>query len=149
MTQTGPGTPPPAQPGQPYQAWGAGQQPPPPFGQPPVAPPAKSNAKKWASLAGSVVVAGGVAAFSLTGGFGLGDPEVGDCIEPGGNSFNLVDCGAEEAQYRIVGVEEKQQNYADFQADPDVCLTFPTAVYAAWYGGELTDAGSVFCAEEI
>ena len=37
----------------------------------------RADAKKWASLAGTVVVVGVGAAYTLTGGFGIGDPEVG------------------------------------------------------------------------
>jgi hypothetical protein len=145
MTQTGPDVQPPAQPGQPYEQWGPDQQavtPPPPA-------PAKSNVKKWGSVAGAVVLAGGIATFKLTGGFGLTDPSVGDCIEPSGNSFDIVACDDEAAQYKIVGAEDKKQTYADFQNDPDTCLSFPTAVYAAWYGSEITEKGTVYCAEEI
>src|SRR3712207_1253383 len=77
MTQTGPDVQPPAPPGHPYQAWAPGEQHP----GAPAQPPARSGAKKWVSLAGTVVVAGGVAAFQLTGGFGASDPSVGDCVQ--------------------------------------------------------------------
>ncbi|NYJ03820.1 LppU/SCO3897 family protein [Petropleomorpha daqingensis] len=147
MTTTGPDVQPPAQPGQPYQQWGPDQQQ--QLATPPAPAPAKSNVKKWGSIAGAVVVAGGLAAFRLTGGFGAGDPSVGDCIEPDGSSFDMVACDDEAAAYKIVGVEEKKQNYGDFQNDPDVCASFPTAVYAAWYGDQLTEDGTVYCAEEI
>ena len=79
---------------------------PPPYapGIPSAEPAAPSRAKKWLGGAVSLGVAG-VAAASW---FGLGAsvPEVGDCVAgKGADSFEVVDCGAEEAQARVVGVE--------------------------------------------
>ena len=68
MTHAGPEYPAPA-PGQPGTPDGASAA-------PQAEPEKKSGAKKWASLAGTVVVLGGGAAYTLTGGFGIGDPKV-------------------------------------------------------------------------
>jgi hypothetical protein len=102
MTQTGPDVQPPAQPGQPYQQWGLDQQQ--QLATPPVpAPAGKSKAKKIASIAGAVVIAGGLGAWRLTGGF-ADDPGVGDCVQmQGETSFDVVDCSSADAQYTIVG----------------------------------------------
>jgi hypothetical protein len=145
MTQTGPDVQPPAQPGQPYQQWGPGQQP----ATPPTPAPAKSNVKKWASLAGTVVVVGGVAAVRLTGGFGLGDPSVGDCIQESSDSFDVVDCDSSDAQYKIVGIEKDEQTFEEASANADsLCLAFPETTYVSWYGDEGGD-GKVYCAGDI
>jgi hypothetical protein len=142
MTTTGPDVQPPAQPGQPYQAWGPGQQP-----VPPTPPPSgKGGAKKWGSVAGAVVIAGGVAAFRLTGGFG-GDPGVGDCVQMEGETdFSEVDCDSADAQYRIVGVDEKKQGYEAFQADPDVCSAFADWEAALWIEDTVGATGTTYCA---
>jgi hypothetical protein len=64
--------------------------------QPPAEAPAeKSGLKKWLPIGGSVAVAGVVAASWLTGGFGPGEPAVGDCGKTTGEtSFEVVDCDA-------------------------------------------------------
>jgi hypothetical protein len=150
MTQTGPDVQPSAEPGQPYQSWGPGQQ---PAGQPtvpPAAPATKSGkGKKIASIAGAVVVAGGAAAFKLTGGFGIGDPSVGDCIQETASSFEVVDCDAAEAQYKILGVEKEEQTFEAASAGSDsLCLDFPATTYLAWYGDDGGE-GKVYCAGDI
>ena len=84
MTHPGTDYPAPGQPGTPDSAWAAPQ----------AEPEKKSGAKKWASLAGTVVVAGVGGAYALTGGFGIGDPKVDDCVQMKGNTdFEVVDCG--------------------------------------------------------
>ena len=147
MTHPGSDVNAPGQPVAPQGAWTppqAGQP-----GQPPVVEPKKSGAKKWAGIAGTVAVVGVGAAYQLTGGFGLGNPEVGDCVQmQGATSFEVVDCGAAEAEYKIVGVEDAKQTYADFQADPDSCMEFATAEVALWTG-EATEEGTVTCAEPV
>jgi hypothetical protein len=142
MTQTGPDVQPPAQPGQPYQQWGPDQQ------QPATPPaPAKSNVKKWGSIAGAVVVAGGLAAFRLTGGFGAGDPSVGDCVQMQGETdFEVVDCTSADAEYKVVGIDEKEQTFADSQNDPETCAKFPEWEVALWIGDTITEPGTTYCA---
>jgi hypothetical protein len=143
MTQTGPDVQPPAQPGQPYQQWGPGQQP----ATPPAVPAAKSGkGKKIASIAGAVVVAGGFAAFRLTGGF-ADDPSVGDCVQmQDEKSFDVVDCGSADAQYRIVGKDEKKQTYETFQSDDAVCTAFAEAEAALWTEDAIGAEGTTWCA---
>jgi hypothetical protein len=131
MTQTGPDVQPPA------------QQP----ATPPAAAPAKSNAKKWGSIAGAVVVAGGLAAWRLTGGFGAGDPSVGDCVQMQGETdFEVVDCTSADAEYKVVGIDEEEQTFADSQNDPETCAKFPEWEVALWIGDTITEPGTTYCA---
>lgn len=113
------------------------------------APAAKSGFKKYLPAVGSLAVAGVVAASWLTGGFGPGEPEVGDCGKTTGEtSFEVVDCGAEGAEFKVVGVQEDTQTYAEFQADETSCMDFATAELALW-SGEMTEEGTVYCAEPV
>jgi hypothetical protein len=148
MTYTGPDVQPPAQPGQPYQQWGPDQQQ--QQGTPFTPAPAKSGkGKKIGSIAGAVVVAGGLAAFKLTGGFGTGDPAVGDCIHETASSFDVVACDDAEAQYKIVGVEKQEQTFEEASANADnLCVDHPETTYLAWYGDDGGD-GKVYCAGDI
>jgi hypothetical protein len=148
-----------------YTEWNAGtpgqppQQPVPPqsfpppqgapLGQPlPGQPEKKSPLKKVLGIAVPVVVVGGLGIARL-GLFGAGDPEVGDCIqETGATSFEVVDCGSDEAQYKVVGIEDGEQSYGDFQNDPDSCVRFATAEVALWTGAD-GELGSVYCAEPL
>jgi hypothetical protein len=113
------------------------------------APAEKSGLKKWLPIGGSVVVAGVVAASWLTGGFGPGEPEVGDCGKTTGEtSFEVVDCDAEDAEFKVVGVEKDTQSYQDFETDETSCMEFATAEIALW-SGEMTQEGTVYCAEGL
>ena len=118
--------------------------------QPPAdAPAEKSGLKKWLPIGGSVAVAGVVAASWLTGGFGPGEPEVGDCGKSTGEtSFEVVDCDAEGAEFKVVGVEKDKQSYQDFETDETSCMEFATAEIALWTG-EMTGEGTVYCAEAL
>jgi hypothetical protein len=120
-------------------------------GQPAAVPPQpeqKKGLKKALAIGAPIAVAGLVGAASLTGVFGAGDPEIGDCVHQNGNSWDVVDCGSGEAQYKVVGVEDDQQSYNDFQADPDTCLAFPQAEYFMWIGPE-GGLGTVYCSEPV
>ncbi|SFL39187.1 LppU/SCO3897 family protein [Geodermatophilus ruber] len=142
-----PGAWPPPQPG----AWPPPQQgawAPQPAGAPAEGAPAPKRAKKWLRVAVPVVVAGVVGTGVLGNALGLGDPEVGDCVQMQGTTdFEVVDCGSAEAEYRIVGIEDEEQTYPDFMADVDTCADFPATEAALWIGGMETEPGTVFCAE--
>jgi hypothetical protein len=85
---------------------------------------------------------------TLGGWPGWGAPEVDDCVQMrGATSFDVVDCGSSEAEYRIVGIEDEQMDYPAFMADPDVCTGFESTEVALWIGGLETEPGTVFCAE--
>ncbi|HEX2075964.1 MAG TPA: hypothetical protein VHF92_19470 [Geodermatophilus sp.] len=128
----------PAPGGAPQAGWGS-----------PAGAPAPSSGKKWAGIAGTVAAVG-VAGLVALGGFGLGDPEIGDCVKTtGATSFEAVDCDDSTAEARIVGVEGEEQTYAAFQADPDSCVEFPTATLALWIGAEVTEDGTIYCAEPV
>jgi hypothetical protein len=137
MTHPGTDHPAPGQPGTPDGAWAAPQ----------AEPEKKSNAKKWASLAGTVVVAGVGGAYFLTGGFGIGDPKVDDCLHMKSESdFEVVDCDSSDADAKVVGIEDKKLTEDEFMADPASCSAFPTAEGAVWFqNGMITEKGTVYC----
>ena len=116
------------------------------------APAAKKGMSKFLPIAGSVAVAGVLGVGQFTGWFGAvaGAPEVGDCVQlSGDNSYDVVDCGGDTAEYKIVGIEEEQQTYAEFQADLDSCATFAGTEYVLWSGEAETEPGDVFCAGPV
>lgn len=122
---------------------------PPPVQPAAEAPAEKSGAKKWLPIAGSVAAVGVLGVGSMTGWFGIGDPKVGDCVQmQGETSFEVVDCDAEDAEFKIVGIQEGKQTYPDFQADENSCAEFPKWEVALW-SGEMTEEGMVYCAEGI
>ena len=133
--------PPTGQPGTPDGAWAAPQ----------AEPEKKSNGKKWASLAGAVVVLGGGAAYTLTGGFGIGDPKVNDCVHMKSESdFEVVACDDSNADAKVIGIEDEKQTEDEFMADPDSCLAFENAEGALWYqNGMITEKGTVYCVASI
>lgn len=134
----------------PQQPWAPQQQgawAPPPAGAS-AAPGAKpSGVKKWLRIGVSIAVAGVVGLGSFVG---FGGPEVGDCVQmQGQTSFDVVDCGSAEAEYRVVGVEDEEQNYPDFMADQDTCSGSSGWEVALWIGGMETEPGTVYCAEPV
>ena len=96
------------QPGTPDGAWTPPAAPQTPPQGAPVDQSQTSGAKKWLPIAGSVAVAGVLGVGSLTGWFGIGEPKVGDCVQMKGETdFDVIDCSAEEAEYKIVGVQDE------------------------------------------
>lgn len=145
----------PGQPGQPYQPYQPFEQQPgawtPPGGASPTGEPAKkSGLKKALPIVGGVVVAGAIGAGAL-GLFGMGEPEVGDCVKGGfgGTEVESVDCESDEAENKVVGIEENEMTYDEFMEN-EVCTDFESAMSALWYGppGEDED-GTVYCAEPV
>jgi hypothetical protein len=121
-------------------------------GQPAAATPAqKSGAKKWLAIAGPVLVAGVLGAGALTGWFGIGDPNVGDCIQfQGETDWEVIDCGADEAEAKIVGIQDGKQTEDEFTADESSCSEFETAEGALWLSGSMiTEKGSVYCVASL
>ncbi len=53
----------------------------------------------------------------------------------GQTSFDVVDCGSAEVEYRVVGVEDEEQNYPDLMADQDICSGFSGWEVALSIGG--------------
>ena len=142
-----PGQPPfpPAQPGQPAAAWtppqGGGATPP---GQ----PEEKSGGKKWLAIGGAVLAVG-VVGISALGLLGAGDPEVGDCVRMvDATDFEAVDCGADDAEFKITGIDEQEMTETEFQeaSVEDVCVDFETTEVVLWIGDMVTEPGTIYCA---
>ncbi|SFF77487.1 LppU/SCO3897 family protein [Blastococcus tunisiensis] len=112
----------------------------------------KSGAKKWLGIGGAVLAAAVVGLGSLTGWFGAGDPEVGDCVQSSGESdVEVVDCDAPEAQFRIVGIDEQEMTRSEFDAASieDLCVDFAETEGALWFGDLMTEPGTIYCAAAI
>jgi hypothetical protein len=140
------------QPGTPEGAWTPPAAPQTPPQGAPIEQPQKTGAKKWLPIAGSVAVAGVLGAGSLTGWFGLGDPKVGDCVQMKGDTdFDVIDCSADEAEYKIVGIQDEEMTWPDFEAASvdDVCRDFDTWEVALWIGELETEPGTIYCSEPV
>jgi hypothetical protein len=110
----------------------------------------KAGTKKWASLAGTVAVVGVGAAYSLTGGFGIGDPKVNDCIHMKGDTdFDVVECDSSDAEMKIVGIDDQELTRPDFESADinDICAKFPATEYVLWIGDVMTEPGTIYCTE--
>lgn len=124
----------------------------PPAAQPAAQAPAeKSGAKKFLPIAGSALAAVVVAAGAATGWFGIGDPKVGDCVQfTGETDWEVIDCGADEAEAKIVGIQDEKQTEDEFMADDASCSEFATAEGALWLSGSMiTEKGSVYCVASL
>ncbi len=111
------------------------------------APKPPSKLKKIAGIAVPVVAAG-VAGASWLGIGGGGDPEVGDCgAASGESSFEVVDCASDEAQFRVVGIEEEKMTQPEYEADTTACAEYATANTVLWVGDGFGSDGTVLCAE--
>jgi hypothetical protein len=136
------------QPGTPDGAWAPQQG-----GAPgaPHAEPQKSGGKKWLAIGGGVLAAGvvGIGALGL---FGAGDPEVGDCVKmTSGTEFESVDCSADDAEYKVVGIDEQEMTRTEFDEAgvEDICVDFETTEVALWIGDMVTEPGTIYCAAAV
>jgi hypothetical protein len=131
---------PPGQPGQfpPGQGWAP-------------APAAKGNNGKLLAIAGALlaVVVIGVLAFAF---LGAGDPEAGDCLKEDGQELAIVDCDDSDAAYRLVGIQDGEQTYDEYLADPETCAEFlAETTQSFWVGedGDTTGQGVVYCVAAV
>jgi hypothetical protein len=124
---------------------------PPPVQPAAQAPAEKSGAKKFLPIAGSVLVAAVVAAGAATGWFGIGDPKVGDCVAFSGETdWEVTGCDADDAEAKIVGIQDEKQTEDEFMADETSCSEFETAEGALWLSGSMiTEKGSVYCVTSL
>ena len=127
-----------------------------PPGQPPQGPgwapqpQKKSSVGKWIAIAGGILVVAIIAVVALAFVVG-GDPEVGDCLKQDGTDLQLLDCDDSEAAYRVIGIQEGEQSYDEYIADPETCAAFPEAIQSFWVGenGDNTGQGVVYCATTV
>jgi hypothetical protein len=105
-----------------------------------------SKLKKVAGIA--IPVAGAlVAGASWLGIGGPADPEVGDCVKTAGSSdYDVVDCGGDDAEYKVVGVEAEKYSEEEFNSDQTLCAGFATTEMVLW-SGDMGSDGTVLCAE--
>jgi hypothetical protein len=126
---------------------------PPPVQPAPEVPAEQSGAKKWLPIAGSGAVAVALAAGAMTGWFGIGAPQVGDCVQELADAqMEVVDCGSADADYTIVGIEGEKLTEEEFMADPETCAEFDTVeIQAAFWEapGMITEKGTVYCAGPV
>ena len=126
----------------------------PPSGQP-GQQPYQGQPEKKSGVVRKVVlpVVGGLVALGAAGtAFGLigGNPGVGDCVRMAGEtSFESVDCGSDEAEYKITGVDEQELNRLEFDESDEVCMEFESSEVALWIGDYESDPGTVYCAEGV
>ena len=85
-----------------------------------------------------------ILAFAFLAG---GDPEVGDCLQEDWQELSVVDCDDSAAAWKLIGVQEGEQSYDEYLADPETCSAFPEAVQSFWVGenGDKTGQGVVYC----
>lgn len=125
---------------------------------PPVQPAAEAPAatpatNKWLPVVGSGAAAVLVAAGAMTGWFGIGAPQVGDCVQELGDAqMEVVDCSSSDADYKIVGIESEKLTEDEFMADPETCAEFAAVeIQAAFWEapGMITEKGTVYCAGPV
>ena len=107
----------------------------------------KGGAGKWLAIGGGIlaVVVIAVLAFAF---LAAGDPEVGDCLEEDGQQLAVADCDDSAAAWKLIGIQDGEQSYDEYLADPETCAEFlPEAVQSFWVGenGDNTGQGVVYC----
>jgi hypothetical protein len=94
-------------------------------------------------IAGVVLVAAAVALFAFFG--NAGAAEVGDCVSANdANEVEVVDCDDDAAEGKVIGIQDGEQSYSEYLADPDSCSEFADAIASFWQGEEGED-GEVLC----
>jgi hypothetical protein len=65
--------------------------------------------------------------------------------------FDVVDCGADEAEMKIVGIDEQEMTRSEFDEAPieAVCADFASTEYALWIGDMVTEPGTIYCTEPV
>ncbi|MGY2065679.1 hypothetical protein [Blastococcus sp. SYSU DS0619] len=145
--QAGPYQPFDQQPGQPAGGWVPPQGGATPVGQ----PEQKGGAAKKVLLAVGGVLVALVVVGLLVSMLGRTEPEVGDCLRNAvGENVEFVDCDSADAEARIVGIDEQELDYAEFN-NPEtlVCADFPEALDAVWVGEDQEEPGTVYCAAPV
>jgi hypothetical protein len=107
---------------------------------------AKSKTGLWLGIGGGILalVVIAVLAFAF---LGAADPEVGDCLEEDAQELSVVDCDDSAAEWKLLGIQEGEQSYDEYLADPETCSAFPEAVQSFWIGenGDESGQGVVYC----
>ncbi|MBN1093291.1 hypothetical protein JKP75_12420 [Blastococcus sp. TML/M2B] len=66
--------------------------------------------------------------------------------------YETVDCDSKEAEFKIIGIDEQEMTYKDFEEAPveDLCVDFvDTTEYVLWEGDMLTEPGTIYCAGPV
>jgi hypothetical protein len=66
-------------------------------------------------------------------------------------SFEVVDCGADGAESKIVGIQDEEMTWPDFEAASveEVCTSFESWEVALWIGELETEPGTIYCSEPV
>jgi hypothetical protein len=105
--------------------------------------------RRWLPIVGGIVallvVLGALSTF-----LGGGEPKVGDCVKPDGDSFETVSCDSDDAQAKIVGTDDDMTgDEFDAANDGDLCTEVPSATAVLWYGTSNDEDGKVYCATDV
>jgi hypothetical protein len=147
---------PPEQPQNPQPAAQAAPQTPPPAGYPPAPgafapqppPPAKKGGvlKRILLTVGVAIVAIVVGILVRSGVFDSPSMKVGDCVQQTGtDSVKVVACDSADAQYKVLGIVEKQ---SQISARMGACKAFPETTSVYWEGRN-NSSGTVYCLQEV
>lgn len=113
-------------------------------------PAEKKGLKKFLPYVGAIAGAGILGVSALNGGFGMGEPEVGNCVRTVGETdFEVVDCESGDAESRIVGIEDEEVTYDEFMADDSLCASFDKTEYVLWTGAVESEPGTVYCTAPV
>ncbi|MPY77476.1 MAG: hypothetical protein GEV04_03080 [Actinophytocola sp.] len=128
---------------------------PPDRAAPPGPPPHPKSTKRTLVIMVSVVLGiaplGLVALFVYTRFFTLTGAQVGDCLAGDIDkpySIEITDCGAADANYRVVGrVEDKSMVEFESKAGKKTCAPFKDAefLYFEGFGDDAAASGAILC----
>jgi len=125
-----------------------GAYPPPGGFQPPVAePPKKAGTLK------RILTSVGIAVLVILGGilwrsgvFDTPSLKVGACVQQtSSDSVKTVDCGSAEAQYKVLGIKEKQSQASGRLG---ACNDWPDTTSVYWEGRN-NSSGTVYCLQKL
>ncbi|HOQ52192.1 MAG TPA: hypothetical protein PLF56_01110 [Micropruina sp.] len=125
-----------------------GAYPPPGGFQPQVAEQPKKGfqLKKFLTSIGIAIVVIVLGIMWRTGVFDSPSMKVGDCVQQtGSDSVKVVDCGSADAQYKVLGIKEKQSQSAGRLG---ACNDWPDTTSIYWEGRN-TASGTVYCLQQV
>ncbi|MFT3860968.1 hypothetical protein [Micropruina sp.] len=116
--------------------------------QPPVAEPAKQGGKlkRILTSVGIALVAVVVGIVWRSGVFDSPSMKVGDCVQQtGSDSVKVVDCGSADAQFKILGIQEK---VSQASARMGACADWADTTSVYWQGRN-SSSGIAYCLQKL